>query len=406
MGSKHTSRKNKRVEGSAPSARAGELKRTRGRLADTEVRLQAILRTAVDGIITIDEQGIIESANPATERIFGYSGDELVGSNVSLLMPQPYRDQHDQFISRYLETGQAKIIGIGREVEGQRKDSTIFPIELAISEIKLEGFRLFTGVVRDISARRLAEQEARRRHDELAHSARLSTIGELTSGIAHEVNQPLTAMVSFGEACLRMLRSGSGDTQKLENALQQIVDQGQRAGQIIRHLRRLARKSDNQRVEVDISRLVRDVIDLTSNEIRANNIALSLLLDEQLPKVSCDRIQIEQVVLNLIRNAMDALEDAPLDRRELTIHTRADGGNCVQLTVEDTGSGFDADKSEQIFETFFTTKSKGLGIGLSISRSIVEDHGGRLWATPRPGGGAIFYISIPGPGPDPDPRAE
>jgi two-component system sensor kinase FixL len=400
MGSKQKPRKNDRVEGSAESVQAGELKRARGRLADSEVRLQAILKTAVDGIITIDERGIIESANAATERIFGYSGDELVGSNISLLMPQPHRDQHDQFIARYLQTGQAKIIGIGREVEGQRKDGTIFPIDLAVSEIKLDGCRLFTGVVRDISARRLAEEEARRRRDELAHAARLSTIGELTSGIAHEVNQPLTAMVSFGEACLRMLRSGSGDARKLEDALQQIVDQGQRAGQIIRHLRRLARKSDNERVEVDISRLVRDVIELTSNEIRANEIALSLLLDEQLPTVMCDRVQIEQVVLNLIRNAMDALEDAPSHRRELTVHTRADSGNYVLLTVEDTGRGFDADKNEQIFETFFTTKAEGLGIGLSISRSIVEDHGGRLWATPRPGGGSIFYVSIPGPGRD------
>ena len=392
MGHKHMPRKKDPITGSAQPA--DELDSARA-LDDSEARLQAILTAAVDGIITIDERGIIESANAATERMFGYDRDELVGSNVSMLMPQPHRDQHDQFIANYLTTGEAKIIGIGREVEARRKDGTTFPIDLAISEVNLKGSRLFTGVVRDISARRLAENEARRRRDELAHAARLSTIGELTSGIAHEVNQPLTAMVNFGEACLRMLRSGSGDARKLENALQQIVDQGQRAGQIIRHLRRLARKSDNERVEVDISRLVRDVIELTTSEIRANGIDLSLLLDERLPTVMCDRIQIEQVVLNLVRNAMDAFEDAPVHGRELIICTRANSANSVELTVEDTGPGFDADKSEQIFETFFTTKAEGLGIGLSISRSIVEDHGGRLWATPRPGGGAIFYVSIP-----------
>jgi two-component system sensor kinase FixL len=383
--------------GSAEPALGSELERTQDLLEDREARLNAILETAVDGIITIDARGIIESVNTATERIFGYSRDELVGNNVTLLMPSPYREKHDGYIANYLRSGEASIIGIGREVEGLRKNGSRFPLELAVSEVHVEGSPLFTGVVRDISARRQAEDEARRRSAELAHAARLSTIGELTSGIAHEVNQPLTAMVSFAEACLRMVRAGNADTGKLEDALGQIAAQGQRAGHIIRQLRRLARKGESERTATDLSRLVRDVLGLSSGELRANGIELVLQLDESLISVHCDRMQIEQVVLNLVRNAMDVLEEGPAHERILTLRTRTAERKSVELTVEDTGKGFETHDSERIFETFFTTKTHGLGMGLSISRSIVEAHGGRLWASQRPGGGAIFHVSLPAP---------
>ena len=395
MHRRRTSQSTARVAPPPAAAQGSELERTREQLDDREARLSAILDTAVDGIITIDEHGVIESVNAATERIFGYTGDELVGNNITMLMPSPYREKHDEHIARYLRTREPRIIGIGREAEGLHKDGRRFPIDLAVSEIRVRGSRLFTGVVRDISARHRAEDEARRRSADLAHAARLSTIGELTSSIAHEVNQPLTAMVNFAEACLRMLRSGSADTQKLEDALGQIAVQGQRAGRIIRHLRRLARKGESERVEVELGRLVRDVLGLVSNELRASDIALHLVLDESLPAVKCDRIQVEQVVLNLVRNAMDVLEAGPANGRELTIRTRADTGGIVELTVEDSGEGFGAHGSERIFEIFFTTKTDGLGMGLSISRTIIEEHGGRLRASPRPGGGAIFHVTLP-----------
>jgi len=395
MGRKRTLKDETGVAAATTGAQSSELARIREMLDDREARLNAILDTAVDGIITIDERGTIESVNPATEGIFGYSSDELLGKNVKLLMPSPYQQEHDGYLARYMRTGEARIIGIGREVEGQHKDGTRFPIDLAVSEIGVTGSRVFTGVVRDISARRQAEDEARRRNAELAHAARLSTIGELTSGIAHEVNQPLTAMVNFAEASLRMLRSGNTDRQKLEDALGQIATQGQRAGRIIRHMRRLARKGESERIEADVSQLVRDVLGLVSREIRASHIALHVILDEGLPRVKCDRIQIEQVILNLVRNAMDTLEESAPQQRELTIHCQADGEAGVELRVEDTGEGFAADSSERMFETFFTTKADGLGMGLSISRGIIEDHGGRLWATPGPGGGAVFYVTLP-----------
>ena len=379
----------------ASPAEADELRRTQRELIDREARLKAILDTAVDGIITIDEHGVIESVNAATERIFGYARQELVGRNVSLLMPSPYREEHDRYIADYLRTGEKKIIGIGRDAEGRRKDGSRLPINLAVSEVRVHGKRLFTGLVRDISDRRHAEDRARRRLEELTHAARLSTLGELTTGIAHEVNQPLAAIVSFAEACLRMLRSGKAAPEKLEDALEQIAAQGQRAGQIIQHLRRLARKDESERTRIDLNQVVEVVLGLVTNELDAHGIRVQRKLETGLPPVDCNRIQIEQVVLNLVRNAMDAVQTLSPGDRRITIVTARHEGPLVELTVEDTGEGFAGDNVEQIFETFYTTKPAGLGMGLSISRSIVEDHGGRLWANARPGGGAAFHVTLP-----------
>lgn len=384
----------KRFSRKAATADGSELERTRERLIDREARLNAILDTAVDGIITIDERGIIESVNSATERIFGYAADELIGRNVSMLMPSTDRGRHDRYIGRYLETGEARIIGIGREVEGLRKGGSRFPLELAISEVAVGEKRLFTGILRDISDRRSAEEDARKRREEFSHAARLSTIGELTSGIAHEVNQPLTAIVTFAEACLRMLRAPGPDIDMLENALEQIIQQGQRAGHITRQLRRLARRGEQERVTIDVNRLLNETLGLVTNEMQTHGIHLSLDLDAALPTPRCNRIQVEQVVLNLVRNAMDALEAGPEDGRALTIRTRPQGDRDILLEVEDSGGGFGDTSLERVFETFFTTKPEGLGMGLSISRSIIEDHGGRLWASEGTSG-AIFHVTLP-----------
>ena len=383
-----------KLENTPNSAAGGELDRTRERLVDREARLNAVLDTAVDGIITIDQEGVIESVNAATERIFGYSAEELLGRNISVLMPAPDRDRHDGYIRRYIETGEARIIGIGREVEGLRRDGSTFPLELAVSQISIAGKRLFTGILRDISDRRDAEEEARKRREELSHASRLSTIGELSSGIAHEINQPLTAIVTFAEACLRMLRAAKPDTERLESALEQIVQQGQRAGHITRQLRRLARRGERERIPIDLNALLRDILGMVSNEMKMYGIRLVLELDESLPMVECNRIQIEQVVLNLVRNAMDALEAGPGAGRALTIRTRRDGDLGVLLEVEDTGGGFGDVGVDRVFETFFTTKPEGVGMGLSISRTIIEDHGGRLWAS-EGARGAVFHVQLP-----------
>ena len=364
-------------------------------VVEGDARLMAVLEAAVDGIITIDESGIIESINPAGERLFGWSAAELVGQPVTVLMPEPYHSEHDDYLSHYLETGERRIIGIGREVEGRRKDGSVFPMDLAVSEVRLPGRRLFTGIARDISERRRADAEARQRLDELAHASRLADLGELTSSIAHEVNQPLAAIVSFAEACLRMLRSDTGSKEVLRGALEQIVAQGERAGNIVHNLRQFVRKGDSKREMVDVNVVVREVLGLLSNEVRQRGVTLHLALDETLPPVPADRVQVGQVTLNLVRNAIDALPTEAGARREVTVTSVRSGDRVIEVSVTDTGVGLPAEGPHKVFETFYTTKSHGMGIGLSICRSLVEAHGGRLSAESNPTGGATFRFTLP-----------
>jgi len=376
--------------------------RAETRLEESRRRAQAILDTTVDGIVVIDAHGHIESFNPAAERIFGRRREDVLGRNVRMLMPRADAERHDDYIRHYLETGERRIIGIGRRVRGRRGDGTEFPMELAISEVRLADRRLFTGIVRDVSDRERAEREAQRWRDELAHAARVFTVGELATGLAHEVNQPLTAMVSYAEACLRMLDGGAADAERLRETLARIVGQGERAAGIVRGIRQLVRKEAGKRAPVDVNRVIRDVTGLLSHELRAGDVAASLDLGPAVPAVHGDRIQIEQVLLNLARNALDAMAAEPRSGssvaraapRELHIRSRVREPAVIEVTVSDTGPGVPSHVAERLFDTFFTTKAQGLGMGLAISRSLVEAHGGRLWLEPG-AAGATFRFTLP-----------
>ncbi len=365
------------------------------RLAEKEARLQSILDTAVDGIVTIDEKGMIESLNLATERIFGYSSQELIGQNVNTLMPPPYRIEHDDYLSNYLSTGKKKIIGIGREVEGRRKDGATFPLDLAVSEFYVAGRRRFMGLMRDISERKRAEREARRHLDELAHASRLSALGEMATGIAHEVNQPLAAIVSYAQACLNLLDSENADKALVKDALAQIAAQGRRAGEIVHHLRQLVRKDPAERGNIDVNKCVHAVMNLFANELESSRVTISLELCHDLPRVRADRVQIEQVLLNLIRNALDVMTEQTSSSMRMSICSRAAGEKGVEICVTDSGPGLGGKDPDRLFETFYTTKPSGLGVGLSISRSIIESHGGRLWAKENRGGGLSVHFVLP-----------
>jgi two-component system sensor kinase FixL len=364
-------------------------------LRDRETRLNAVLETAVDGIVTIDEQGVIESVNPATERMFGYEAAELTGAKVQMLMPEPYRSSHDDYVATYLQTGEARIIGAGREAEALRKDGSVFPIDLSISEIQIGGRRLFTGMIRDITARKSAEAQAQRRLEELAHASRLSEMGEMTSGIAHEINQPLAAIVSFATACLRMVDAGTARPEVLRGALQSIAEQAQRAGDIVHHLRQLARKGESDKAPVDLNATLRGVLELVRHDLGTRGVELDSDLDDTLPPVLANRTQIEQVALNLVRNAVDAMAECPPCQRILGLRTRASGPGLVEVVVADSGIGLTEEVRERLFQTFFTTKATGVGVGLSISRSLVESHGGRLWAASMSRDGAAFHFTLP-----------
>jgi two-component system sensor kinase FixL len=364
-----------------------------------ETRLGALLDAAVDAIILIDTQGLIRRFNLAAEQMFGYAEAEVLGHNVSTLMPEPYRSHHDAYIARYASTGERRIIGIGREVEGRRKDGTIFPIDLSVGEFMTtgelmpEGRHGFVGIIRDLTERKAQAREAEGLRARLTHVGRLGTLGEMVSGIAHEVNQPLTAISNYASACRRMVQAGTIGGDELATTLDKIGAQAERAGQVIRGLRALVRRRDEAREPLDVNRLIRDVIKLLDFEVRQAGYHLDLELAEPLPATMGDAVQIQQVVLNLVRNGLDAmLEQARGDT--LRIQTGVNDGK-IEIVVTDSGPGLPPRAQERLFEPFFTTKPLGIGLGLSICKSIITAHRGELTGETAPAGGARFRVRLP-----------
>jgi two-component system sensor kinase FixL len=307
-------------------------------LPGREALLQAIVETAPDDLITIDEAGVIQSFNPAAERMFGHRAEEVIGRNVACLMPSPYREQHDGYIGRYLRTGEKRIIGIGREVQGQRRDGTTFPLGLAVGEVQAEGGRIFAGFVRDVSARQVAEERLRELQAELVHVSRLSAMGEMASALAHELNQPLTAIINYAQATRRLLGSADEKSQApLLSLLDKMAQQASRAGQIIHRLRQFIAKGETERALEDVNAVVEEASALASIGTAGKAIAVRRTFASNLPPVLMDKIQIHQVVTNLIRNSVDALAD--VDRREIVISTRRAGADAIEIWVADTGPG-------------------------------------------------------------------
>jgi two-component system, LuxR family, sensor kinase FixL len=485
----------------------------------------ALLDAAVDAIIVIDHAGIIEEFSLAAQRLFGYEAEEVIGHNVKLLMPEPYRSEHDGHLARYEQTRQARIIGIGREVVARCRDGTLLPCELAVGRVPevepprfigfirdltsrkqaeerlkrseaelrlaqelanlgnyvvhphgdgtdyysvqlyrilevpvngpavprnefferwvhpadrarvLDAFHRLdaggapldieyqvvlrdgrtrhlhhiaqavreadgrvlkhVGTIHDITDRRHAEDEARQLQERLTHFSRLSTMGEMAAGLAHEINQPLSAIATYAQACQRILRQPEPDVADVVSALEQINAQALRAGEVIRRLRNFVKNREVKREPVDCARLLEDLRTLAETDARLHNVILRIDAEEDLPAVHGDPIQLQQVVLNLVRNAIDATTGCPEDRREVVLTTRRSGEGEVEITVADQGCGLAADAAEHLFNPFFTTKATGTGLGLAISRSIVRAHGGRLWHTSNGEYGARFHFTLP-----------
>ncbi len=356
-------------------------------------RFRAVIDNAHDAIIAIDAQGSVEMFNRAAERIFGYHAHEVIGRNVHMLMPEPYHGEHDGYLRSYIQTGKAKIIGTGREVQALHKSGTVFPIDLSIGEMRSGSNRGFIGVIRDITERHQSERQVRELTAELVHISRLSAMGQLSSSLAHELNQPLTAIMNYAEAARQMVElSGERSLPKVKEFLAKTVEQAERAGQIIRRLRSFVEKGPVERSLEELNKVVLDASNLAAIGVRVDGIRMHFDLDDTLPPISIDKIQIQQVVVNLVRNAVEVLHEA--QRRELTIRTRSDAGS-QEVSVCDTGPGLDPAIAQKLFTPFLTTKKDGMGIGLSISRSIIEAHNGQLWAEANPGGGTIFCFRLP-----------
>jgi two-component system, LuxR family, sensor kinase FixL len=365
-------------------------------LRTREHHLQSILETIPDAMIVIDGSGIMQFFSSAAERQFGYAEREAIGQNVSMLMPNPDRSRHDGYLARYGSTHERHIIGIGRIVTGQRKDGTTFPMHLSIGEMQSRGVPYFTGFVRDLTEHQQTQARLQELQSELVHVSRLSAMGEMASALAHELNQPLAAISNYMKGSRRLL-AGSVDpnASKIESALDRAAEQAIRAGQIIRRLRDFVSRGESEKRVESLSKLIEEAGALGLAGAREQGVQLRFSLDPEHDLVLVDRVQIQQVLVNLFRNALEAMQHAP--RRELTASNVKAADDMIEVSVSDTGSGFHEDVRSNLFQTFFTTKETGMGVGLSISRSIIEAHGGRMWAESNPSGGATFRFSLPAP---------
>lgn len=484
-------------------------------------RFGALFAAAVDPIVLIDREGRITGFNLAAEQVFGWREADVLGERVSILMPGPYRDEHDGYMSRYLGTGQRRIIGIGREVVARRRDGSTFPIDLSVGEFVSGAEHGFVGILRDITARKAQEAELRRTTEELrlifeqtptalalldaegrivdvnracesllgrdaealrgrhhgdlladadralvegalseviagrgetwsrdvqylrgdgrplpallhagvardvegrpllaiceivdrsqlfeatreaedlrtrlAHVARIGTLGEMVSGIAHEVNQPLTAIANYANAARRFVLAGDSDPAELAGILDKIAAQAERAGQVIRGLRNLTRRRDAVREPLDCAALIAEVARLVEFELRARGWRLLTRIDGPLPPVYGDGVQIQQVLLNLIRNGIEAMAEAAQGDVIEVLAEAVDGSN-VEIRVRDRGPGLRREVEDHLFEPFFTTKAQGMGLGLSICKSLMRAHDGDLRYQPGRDGGAEFIMRLP-----------
>lgn len=365
---------------------------TRDALA-REAHLQSILDTVPEAMIVIDEHGVMQSFSSAAERLFGIRAADAIGRNVKALMPSPYRENHDDYMHRYMTTGERRIIGIGRVVVGQRKDGSTFPMELAVGEMKSGDRRFFTGFIRDLTERQQTEARLQELQSELVHISRLTAMGEMASTLAHELNQPLSAISNYLKGSRRLLEGNSDDrSAKMRDALDKAGDQAMRAGQIIRRLRDFVARGESERRVESVTKLVEEASALSLVGVKDRGIRVQFQFDPTVDLVLADRVQIQQVLLNLIRNAMDSMETS--QTRDLVISIAPAGDSHVRISVADSGSGIAPEISEQLFQPFVTTKRQGMGVGLSISRTIVEAHGGRIWVEPNPTGGTIFLFTL------------
>ena len=496
----------------------------------TASRLQAIIETSIEGIITIDCAGIIQSFNPAAEKMFAYNAKEVIGNNVNLLMPSPYHHEHDTYLKNYLTTGNKKIIGIGREVKGKRKNGTEFPMWLSVAEFTENEQQFFTGFIQDLSAlnevkekSRLCEEEFRlifenaptgiavlnldgkyinvnpalcsilnyskpdllklsyidithpddieiskeyvnkllsnevgeysiekrylrkdkkivnvllnvalvnenvalahdqkgapalliahilditksseieeqikAQQEQLAHMDRIGMMGEMAAGIAHEINQPLTAIDSYSKAAQRRIQDKDINLEKLQELLEKISKASLRAGDVITHLRLMVKRETKKHEYSNVNALIEEATTLAQTDTQSIEFKISLVLANDLPRVAADSVQIQQVVLNLIRNAMDATAEEDKEYKNIIVTSSfLEDENRIQVSIRDFGKGIDDESAQNLFNPFYTTKSSGMGMGLAICQTIIQLHGGHLWFMPNADKGTTFHFTLP-----------
>lgn len=370
------------------------LDRIENTLKASEAHVRSILDTVPDATVVIDDKGIVTSFSAAAVRQFGYTSEEIVGRNVNSLMPEPYHREHDGYIHRYLDTGEKRIIGIDRVVVGRRKDGSTFPMKLSVGEMRSDGKTFFTGFIRDLTERQQSEAQLQEVQGELARLARLSELGEMASTLAHELNQPLAAIANYSQGCVRLLKDLDVPVaERLRDALEETARQSLRAGGIIRHLREFVTRGGGEKSAQDVHKLIEEAGALALVGSREQGVRTVFDFAPNTGHVIVDKVQIQQVLINLIRNAMEAMRNS--ERRELVVRTICTAEGYVVTEVADTGSGISEEIADRLFQPFVSSKANGMGVGLSISKRIIEAHGGTITAVRNADGGATFCFSLP-----------
>ena len=365
-------------------------------LRNAEEQFRLVVEAAPSAMIMVNAEGSITLVNTQTEAVFGYARAELIGRSIEVLVPARFGSHHAAYRQGYFDDARARPMGAGRELFGLRKDGTEVPVEIGLTPIHTaEGLFVLASII-DISERKLAELEAARHRNEMAHLSRVTTVGELSGSLAHELNRPLGAILSNAQAAQRMLANGGIDVAEFREILNDIVSENKHAAEVIRRLRLWLQKGEVQQHSLRINKVVRDVLTLIRTDFISQNVSVDTELARNLPTVTGDPVQLQQVLVNLVVNACDAMADCDTPERRLRIRTGLEnGGDAVIVSVTDRGSGIQVKEVEQIFEPFFTTKAKGMGLGLSVCRTIIAAHRGRLWATNNAERGATFHFTLP-----------
>jgi two-component system sensor kinase FixL len=373
----------------AAQSHAAEMSR---HVLDRQAHLASILDTVPDAMVVTDEEGFVQSFSPVAETLFQWSKAEVVGQNFLILMTPSDREALESDMERRAAAGEGRTIGIRRILTGQRKDGSTFPLDLFVGVTNSNGHRFFTGFVRDLTERHIAEARLQELQAELLHVSRLSAMGEMASSLAHELNQPLSAISNYLRGGRRLLETENRDSRALP-AIEKAADQALRAGDIIRHMRNFIAGGESDRGETSLNGLLEEASELGLVGAHERGIDTRFDLSPAVDAVEVDRVQVQQVVLNLLRNAIEAMKDSP--RRELSVTTSA-AGDMAMVSVSDTGHGISPEVADKLFQPFVSTKSgQGMGVGLSICRGIIEAHGGRIWTEPNPPGGTIFRFTLP-----------
>ena len=361
----------------------------------SEARFASVLDTAADGIVVIDESARILAFNKSCETLFGYRAEDVIGKNIKLIMPPRYADEHDRYVDNYRRTGERRIIGIGREVAGMHSDGTVFPVELSVGEAKTPEGRQFIGILRDLRPRKTVEQRLSQLQAQIVHMTRLSAMDEMGAAMAHELNQPLTALMLYLQAVMRSVKSANGPMkpEQVIAVIEKAVAEAERAGGIIQRMRQMVEKREPERSRADLRAVVDEAVDLSDFVAQGSTVTIRRDLGSEPLLVHVDPIQIQQIVLNLLRNAVEVARESD----ERTVRVAVSRSQCQAIvTVSDSGPGIPDEVAQTLFRTFSTTKKSGMGLGLAISRSIAQNHGGDLSVEPGGDGrGATFILTLP-----------